>query len=90
MLQRDERDGRSGETGGVQSTPARRARRDAGPDEGQRTEVGGRKSEIRGQTTEGRCASRLEVGGALRSRLEVIRLRPTGYAATRRAWSLVN
>ena len=27
----------------------------------------------------------LEVGGALRSRLEDIRLRPTGYAATRRA-----
>jgi hypothetical protein len=76
--------------------------------EGIEQEVGGRKSEIRGQKAED-SEETLEVGGALRFRLEAegrsettrrsgdtetrrgrqktedIRLRPTGYAATRRA-----
>ncbi len=43
------------------------------------------RSEVGSQRSEDRCASRFEVGGALRSRLEDIRLRPTGYAATRRS-----
>ncbi len=82
-LRRDKEDrkksegrGRKSSVFALRATPRQGGRR-------QRTERN-QKSEGRGQRAEVRCASRLEVGGALRLRLEVIRLRPTGYAATRR------